>query len=249
MENAIRLFLADPSRDYLELLCRTLSQQEDLIIAGTALTGDRALETFPDSNADLLVTELLLPKLEGISLLRRLREKGCLRHAIVVSSFHNEHTAEMASGLADYYLTKPCRMEDLIGHIREAARGPSRRGAGNPSVTQLLLDFGIPPHLDGFAYLRESIQHIQADRTLLRGVTKVLYRDIAKRYGTTSKCVERSTRSAIKTGWDRSSRAQRSMRFGTLFDSYEKAPSNVPFLTAMIEFIEAQNEQAQRLRR
>ena len=244
MENAIRVFLADPSRDYLDMLCKALEQQEDFIVAGTAVTGDRAAEAFPDSDADLLVTELLLPGLDGMSLLRRLRSQGCLHHAIVVSGFFNEHTARAVSHLADNYLPKPCRTEDLIRHMREAVHGRDKTLVYNYTsiVTQMLLDFGVPPHLDGFAYLRDSILRILEDRTLLRGVTKALYRETAKRFGTTPLCVERSIRAAIDCGWKRRSREKRSRHFGTLFDSFEKAPSNVPFLTAMTEFVEAQYE-------
>lgn len=247
MENAIRVFLVDSSRDHLDMLCHSLAQQEDFIVAGTAVSGDRAAEAFPASNADLLVTELLLPGLDGMSLLRHLETQGCLRHAIVVSSFFNERIAKAVSHLADYYLTKPYRMENLISHMREAVRGHGHKLVYNYTavVTQLLLDFGMPTHLDGFNYLRDSILRILDDRTLLRGVTKALYRETAKRFGTTPLCVERSIRTAIVAGWARQSKEERSKRFGSLFDSFKKAPSNVPFLTAMIEFMEVQYEREQ----
>lgn len=239
MDNPIRIFLADPSRDYLALVREVLEGQPDLQVVGIAVTGPQVIERFPGAGADLLVTDLLMPGLDGVSLLRQLKGQGCLLHAIVVSAFYNEATARAISQLADCYLAKPCPNDSLIYHIRSAVQGQSAALQYDYAamVTQMLLEFGVPPHLDGFSYLREAILRIQSDRSLLRGVTKSLYREIAKQFATTPLCVERSIRSAIDTGWDRRSPEQRRQHFGALFDSFHKGPSNVPFLTAMTEYL------------
>ena len=95
-------------------------------------------------------------------------------------------------------------------------------------------------HLDGTKYLRDELPAICADHSLLRGVTKCLYRDTARRFGTTPECVERSIRSAVERAWQLKSPAERRAYFGAVFDPWQdKAPSNVPFLTAMAEFLES----------
>ena len=170
----------------------------------------------------------------------QLRAEGALRRAIVLSGFYNDRITRTVSSLADDFLVKPCRASDLLCHIREcvfsASGGFVRSDAA--AVTQALLDCGVPPHLDGFDYLRDGLLLVLADRSLLRGVTKSLYRDIARRFDTTPLCVERSIRSAVERAWQRVSPAERRRRFGTLFDAWEKAPSNVPFLTVMTEYLE-----------
>ena len=242
MERLIRIFIADPSRDCVELLRTALEQAEDIAVVDAACRGDEALSRFPGSGADLLLTELLLPGLDGLSLLRQLKSEGALTHAIVLSAFFNDRIARAVSGAADDYLAKPCRTEDLLRHIRECVLGtPSAFVRDNSAaVTAALIACGVMPHLDGFEYLRFGLLAILADRSLLRGVTKCLYRDTARRFGTTPACVERSIRSAIERAWQLKSPAERRAYFGAVFDPWQdKAPSNVPFLTAMAEFLES----------
>ena len=239
MEQVIRVFIADASADYAELLCAALAEEEDFLVVGTARRGDLAAAALESCRADLLVTDLLLPGLDGISLLRSLKQRGCLPHAIVVSGFFNDRIARTVSTLADDYLPKPCRTEDLIGRMRECVLG---RGCAfvreyDAVVTQLLMRCGVSPHLNGFAYLRSGILRALDDRSLLRGITKSLYRDIAREFGTNAACVERSMRSAIERAWQFVSPEERRKVFGSLFDADCEAPSNAPFLTAMTEFI------------
>ena len=250
MEQLIRIFIADGSRDCAEMLCAALEQEADLSVVGIACRGDEALARYPASGADLLLTELLLPGLDGLSLLRRLKAQGALGHAIVLSGFFNDRIARSVSAAADNYLAKPCPTEELARHIRECVLGEADSFVRDDSalVTRALIDCGVMPHLDGFNYLRCGLICILADRSLLHGVTKSLYRDIAKRYSTTPVCVERSIRSAIERAWQHVSPAERRKCFGTFFDPWEKAPSNVPFLTAMTEYLESSQDRAENFR-
>ena len=247
MERLIRVFIADASRESAELLCAALEQEEDIAVVGVAAWGDEALLRFPASGADLLLTDLLLPGLDGLSLLRRLRDQGALPHAIVLSGFFNDRIARAVSYVADDYLAKPCRTEDLLRRIRACVLGSSGVFARNDdaAVTRALIACGVLPHLDGFRYLRDGLLAIGADRSLLRGVTKALYRDIARRFGTTPACVERSIRSAVERAWQHKTPAERRRTFGALFDPWQdKAPSNVPFLNAMTEYLETRWDDA-----
>ena len=55
-------------------------------------------------------------------------------------------------------------------------------------------------------------------------------------------------RSAIERAWQHVSPAERRKCFGTFFDPWEKAPSNVPFLTAMTEYLESSQDRAENFR-
>ncbi len=246
MERLIRVFIAEPSRDCLEMLREVLEREEDISVVGTASWGDEALERFPASGADVLLTALLLPGLDGLGLLRRLREAGALPHAVVLSGFCNDRIARAVSYAADDYLAKPCSTEDLVRRIRACVLGVSRVFVrSDAEVTRALIDCGFMAHLNGFRYLQDALTAILADRSLLRGVTKCLYRDIARRFGTTPACVERSIRSAIERAWQLRSPDARRRRFGALFDAWQdKAPSAVPFLNAMTEYLEGRWDDA-----
>lgn len=93
-------------------------------------------------------------------------------------------------------------------------------------VEKLIIELGIPPHIKGFLYIREAILMLFEDEVKIYGVTKVLYPEIAKEYGTTGVRVERAIRHAIDLSWNRPD--QPSVK--NLFPHHEKKPSNTEFL-------------------
>lgn len=68
-------------------------------------------------------------------------------------------------------------------------------------IHDILLSIGIPPNLLGYMYLVEAMQMILLNPLYLQSVTKGLYIDIAKKYGTKPQRVERAIRHAINTAW------------------------------------------------
>lgn len=245
MEQTIRVFLADQSRDFLELLRTELELQPDLTVTDAVLSGEEAYARLAERKPDVLVTNLLLPGLDGLSMLRRLKSEGKLPHTLVVSGFVTDHMARALSLLGvDDYLAKPCQMERLICRIREAAAPGGRRVIRDydPAIREALIRIGIEQHLNGGRYLREGIRMTLEDRNVLHGITKILYPDLAKQFGTTPGCIERAIRSAVVKAWERTTPAQRSDYFKGLFDSYEKPPSNAPFISTIAEFIQFQYE-------
>ena len=244
MAKLIRVFIADSSRDGALLLRDTLEQEEDLTVVGVAWRGDEALRLFPESGADVLLCDLLLPGLDGLGLLRRLRADGVLPHAIVLSAFFNDSIARAVSAAADHYLAKPCAVPELARHIRGCVLGAAREPAaiGEAAVRQALLRVGVMPHLDGFRYLRSALERTWADHALLSGVTKSLYRDVAREFSTNPACVERSIRAAIGQAWERMDADVKLRVFGAQAAQRTKAPSNVPFLAAMTAYLDLQDD-------
>lgn len=79
--------------------------------------------------------------------------------------------------------------------------------SGNDSlemiITRVLFIFGIPANLKGYKYIREALIMTIKDREVVNLITKVLYPDIAKKYGTSPSCVSCSIRHAIEVSWQR----------------------------------------------
>lgn len=77
-------------------------------------------------------------------------------------------------------------------------------------VTEMIHQIGVPAHIKGYHYLRESILLSVKDPEVMNAVTKVLYPTVAKKFATTASRVERAIRHAIEVAWDRGCRyAQR----------------------------------------
>ncbi len=241
MGQALRVFLADGSEEFLNVLQAALERQKDIQIVGRSSSGSRAYAQILQEQPDVLVTDVLLPSLDGLSLLQRLHAEGRMPCTLVLSAFVNEYIVQAVSlaGAMDY-LQKPCEPAHLAERIRDAARG-GRSSAPlgyDLAIRDALARFGIPSHLNGSAYLREAIRRAIMDRSVLHGVTKVLYPELAAQFETTACCVERSIRAAVNEGWQAETPQRRNEYFGPTFDRYTRAPSNVKFIAAIITFLE-----------
>ncbi|WP_419506268.1 sporulation initiation factor Spo0A C-terminal domain-containing protein, partial [Dysosmobacter sp.] len=81
---------------------------------------------------------------------------------------------------------------------------------------------------------------------LNKAVTKILYPEIARRYGTTALRVERCIRSAIETAWDRASPETLPKYFGCTVSSQRGKPSNAEFIALLAERLTLEDDQALR---
>jgi two-component system copper resistance phosphate regulon response regulator CusR len=89
--------------------------------------GRDALEAVRSGQFDLVILDLGLPKLDGLSVLRALRERDRRTPVIILTA--REGVADMVEGLdagADDYITKPFRLEVLLARIRARFRGEGR---------------------------------------------------------------------------------------------------------------------------
>ncbi len=92
---------------------------------------------------DVIVLDLMLPKLDGLSLLRRLRADGSKVHVLILSA--KDQVDERIAGLqlgADDYLTKPFAFEELVARLRALVR--RKYGTKSPiqEVGALKIDTG-----------------------------------------------------------------------------------------------------------
>ena len=245
MNRPIRVFFADMSRDYLELMCMELERHDDLALAGTTTRGDDAYVRVSADPPDVLVTDLLLPVLDGLSLLRNLKKEEKLPRTVVLSAFANEAVAHSVSllGVEDYMI-KPCGMNELILRIREAAFSKRKANHGYDAlIRRALSTAGILPNLNGRQYLEEALRRVLQDRGVMRGITKILYPDLAKHFGTTPDCIERSIRSAVDKAWKRGNPLERHRDFDGALDCFRSSPSNAKFIMAMADYIVMESEQ------
>lgn len=105
-------------------------------------------------------------------------------------------------------------------------------------VMKNLQMLGIPSHLNGYKYLKTAI------RLLIEGkfanncwATMKLYQEIAKLYKKSVQQVERSIRSAIEIGYERSDIQFWNNIFGNLVSCEKHKPTNSQFIAAVVEYI------------
>lgn len=244
MGKDIRVMVADSTGGTVEILAELIDSQEDMETVARATDGVTALELARRLRPDVLVTDLILRGLDGLALMRALREDGGLPHTIVLSGFATDHLAVRAGELgADYFLLKPFRIDALMEVIRDCAQGrggTESRLRMESKATELLQCFGIQLHHSGYDYLKRAMVLQYGGNVPLRGVTKILYPELAKQFRTTPKGVERCIRHAITQAWDHGRVCERTEMFAGIFEPGEKAPTNSCFLAAMNQLMNAE---------
>ena len=197
METKTRVLIADSSDDYRNLMALFLRDEDDMELVGSAKDGTEALCMLEDLKPDVLLTEMALPGLDGLNLLKKLPEVSPDTRSIVVTALYNSRMISECLGLGAYYvMLKPCDAVSIISNIRlftsPAARPPqpAEQESGNEQslevmVTEIIHEIGVPAHIKGYQYLREAIIIAIKDMETINAVTKVLYPAVARRFNTT----------------------------------------------------------------
>ncbi len=115
------LLLVDDDESLLEVLAHQLS---DLgYDVRTAKTGEEALASFRRAPAEILITDVMLPDLDGITLLGKIKRIAPETIVVVITAYGDVHDAIKACQLgADDYLTKPFSKEQLRFALAKAER-------------------------------------------------------------------------------------------------------------------------------
>jgi len=114
-------------------------REEQYVVFGAA-DGVAGLEIALRERLDLIVLDLMLPKLDGIHLLEKLRPLSAVP-VIVVSAKRGEHDRVEALDLgADDYLTKPFTVSELLARIRAVLRRSERETSNILTVGDIGID-------------------------------------------------------------------------------------------------------------
>ena len=107
----------------------------------TAADGEEGIWLAEDIYNDVIVLDLMLPKLDGINLLRRLRDQGNKTHVLILSA--KTAVDDRIHGLqqgADDYLTKPFALEELIARVQALIRRKYDVKTNELSIGDLSID-------------------------------------------------------------------------------------------------------------
>ena len=116
----IKVLIADDEKDILEVMQKKVEQAGYAVVA--AMDGEEAWQKIVKESPDVILLDLTMPKLDGLDLLRRLRENppSSKWQPVIIVSARGE-LEDMKKGLsleADHYIAKPCNMEAVLKGIR-----------------------------------------------------------------------------------------------------------------------------------
>lgn len=236
MNRKVKVLLTDSNDEARCLLQSALERSGRFEVVGSTGDGTEVVDMVRTWKPDLLVLDLILPGLDGLSILRRLDEED--RPAILATStfVRQEMVVEAGNLGASLFVSKPYNEDAVIEHLLRLAEKRSEQFHSpglEEMVTAIIHEVGVPAHIKGYQYVREAIMITVEDMEVINSVTKVLYPEVAKRYHTTPSRVERAIRHAIEVAWDRGDIETLQRFFGYTVSNIKGKPTNSEFI-AMI---------------
>ena len=132
--NKIHILVVDDDPAILRLVCTNLKARGYKV--STAVDGEDALEAVEKDFVDLIILDLMMPKLDGVEVCRRIREWSSVPIVVLSARGDEKDKVKCLELGADDYLTKPFGIAELMARIKTALRHSetSRAAAATPST-------------------------------------------------------------------------------------------------------------------
>lgn len=255
--SGISVAIADDNERILDLLGEVIGSDKDLNLVGKANNGEDAYELIRNKQPDVVLLDLIMPKMDGLSVMEQINhDKEIRKHPnfIVITAIGQERITEDAFKKgANYYILKPFNNEMVLNRVKSArqllknemggAKAERQQTEQSPSVnlearvTDMIHEIGIPAHIKGYHYLRDAIIMAVEDMDVLNAITKILYPTIAKNHKTTASRVERAIRHAIEVAWSRGKLDTLDDLFGYTVSNGKGKPTNSEFVALIADTI------------
>ncbi len=211
--------------------------------------GLELVKAIQEKDPQIVLMELFMPGLDAIGVMHAVAPpvvgKGPLY--IVAASYTTPILErEMVSAGATYFALSPFNKEEMIDRmfslyaLRDQIATPPTPVGIRQEITEILHQIGVPAHIKGYHYLRDSIMMAVEDPDIINAVTKQLYPGVAKRYNTTSSRVERAIRHAIEVAWDRGDVDVLNSYFGYTIHNTRGKPTNSEFIAMIADKLSLQ---------
>jgi len=135
----MKILMVDDAPDLLDQLRRELNRQKYDV--DTAADGEAALDKLFDNSYDLVLLDIMLPKIDGLAVLKELRRAKIQTPVLMLSA--RGAVEEKIKGLdygADDYLAKPFAMAELMARIRSLLRRGGEQGDAVLVIRGITLD-------------------------------------------------------------------------------------------------------------
>ena len=247
--STLKIAIADPDSDFCELLAGHIRFRRNMELVGTADNSESLSKLLREKRPNVLIMDLAMEN--SSALLSCIQEAE--RPVKILAFFRTPDgiVIPVISGLR----VSPSGQEsgqivDLIEGMGERLPNTSAPDTDpdremEARVSSLLRQLGVPAHIKGYRYLRKAIIIVMKDPEILScAVTKILYPDIAKYYGTTASRVERAMRKAIEAAWDRGNIDYLQHCFGYTVNSLVGRPTNSEFIATAADMLSLKQDQS-----
>lgn len=246
MNNKMTVLIADDNKEFCSK-CMSVLRNYGFEISTTPKDGLKLIQAIKETDPTVVLMDVFMPQLDAIGVMNHIKKLGNPTPIFMtMSSFDNPMLEnELIKSGAAYHFLRPFDeeiMAERVAMISGARRQESKLFASSTQksapdlelmVTEIILQIGVPAHIKGYHYLRQSIILAVKEPEIINSITKQLYPTVAKNNGTTSSRVERAIRHAIEVAWDRGDVDVLNSYFGYTIHNLRGKPTNSEFI-AMI---------------
>jgi len=119
LERTVRVLVVDDSVTSSAAICSQLEAHNEIEVVGTVKNGFELLERAQELQPDVVITDLHMPRLNGVECVLRLRElMPDTQFIVVTGSSENPEGISQSAGPADQYFDKSTSLENVLDEIR-----------------------------------------------------------------------------------------------------------------------------------
>lgn len=248
MASHMKVLISDDNKDFFSQ-CAAIFGAYDYEAISAPKDGKIVCDMIREHMPDVVLMEAFMPNKDAVVVMREIMAEGMnpMPLFMTVSSFGTSTLErELTAAGASYFFLKPMETSVMAERIMEIAesrkngqwnnilpRRDNTRVDLKMLVTDIIHQIGVPAHIKGYHYLRDSIILAIEQPEIINSVTKQLYPEVAMQHHTTSSRVERAIRHAIEVAWDRGDVDVLNSYFGYTIHNGRGKPTNSEFI-AMI---------------
>lgn len=238
-----KILIADGTEEFPMALAERLRGEYHIRIT---TEGNQTLEVLRSYQPDVLVLDLMLPRMDGISLLQAVEELGQKPMVLAMTRFVSPYVMEALDRFGvGYLMMKPCDVNATLERIRDLSRRHSSPALPAPdirtTVSNVLLRLGMPTKLRGYSCVREAILCMMRDPDM--SVTKELYPMVAQLCDGNTAQVERAIRGAIIAAWNLGDQRQWRRYFITAQNGQVPKPTNAEFISRIADCLRLEEQE------
>ena len=235
------VLIADADFVFAKQLSRALEEIEKFQVIDIALNGKLAVRMVEERHPDVLVMDILLPELDGLSVLEAIGSVVPPPIVIAASAFLSNYVAVAAMNLGVRQLIKkPCDVGSIVASVARACRILPRSGIGydrRSLIANTLHDVGIPANIKGYSYLIDALELTIANPETAFSMIQSIYVPIAKQHDIKPELVSRAIKRAIDIAWDRGDLDTLQRFFGYTVSNTKGKPTNTEFISLIADQI------------
>ena len=162
--DTLRTLIVDDEPLAVERMQVICSKMPELQVVGTASDGAQALRLIEALTPDLVLLDMTMPEVDGLSVARKLSSQDA-RPAVVFVTAHDNYAVEAFDLDAVDYVLKPVKADRLERAIQRALE---RRGSGGRGESKWLSELWIPHRSELIRIDTDEVSRIDAERDYVR---------------------------------------------------------------------------------